>query len=398
MTLDLHVPKGWQMCTTRELEMIAEEMIRAQMMASLSRFHPFDWVEIKTRLFFRFAGVEVLGSAQPSGSDLDIASRSDASQGSDPSNTSGNESLDIRTKEQNNSAQQLGSGPDRASASDAQSAPDPQSQSAPDPYTAPDPQSQSVSDPQSFRCRKGDVEFELQTWQVHSFLDQLKWLDATDAKGRPLPMPKLMWPYPERLWRLRWKRWMPEKDYYRPGELLDGLSWAQYRLANDWMEIYTNAANGLIAEQEKHAKANPERIRSLAEQQENARLEVLAQLFYVSDPAEPSKVKSAPRRLLRKITEVEWQVIMFWWSSMMQYLKGQYPKCFKSSDKNPRSRSKQQPLPIELYTRSMATLQKYLGGLTEDEINAQTAHAILRHLNDMAVEAEEMEKIRRKHK
>ena len=347
------------MCSTRELEMIAEEMMRAQMLASLSRFHPFDWTEIKTRLFFRFSGVEVIGS------DPGVASRSDASQGSDPRNTSGNESLDIRTKEQNNPPQENMS-------------------------------LCSSVEKESFRCRKGDVEFELATWQVHSFLEQLKWLDATDAKGRPLPMPKLMWPYPERLWRLRWKRWMPEKDYYRPGELLDGLSWAQYRLANDWMEVYTNAANGLIAEQEKHAKANPERIRSLAEQQENARLEVLAQLFYVSDPAEPSKVKSAPRRLLRKITDVEWQVCLFWWSSMMQYLKEQYPKCFKSSAKP--SRSRQQPLPIELYTRSMATLQKYLGGLTEDEINAQTAHAILRHLNDMAVEAEEMEKLRRKHK
>jgi hypothetical protein len=81
---------------------------------------------------------------------------------------------------------------------------------------------------------------------------------------------------------------------------------------------------------------------------------------------------------------------------MMQYLKEQYPKCFKSSAKP--SRSQKQALPIELYTRSMATLQKYLGGLTEAEINAQTAHAILRHLNDMATEAEEMEKIRRKHK
>ena len=319
--IDLKVPRGWQMCSTRELEMIAEEMIRSQMMASLSRFHPFDWIEIKTRLFFRFAEVEV---------------------------------TDMVADEYDNDV---------------------------------------------FICRHpslGKTEFLLETWQVHSFLEQLKWLDATDAKGRPLPMPKLMWPYPERLWRLRWKRWMPEKDYYRPGELLDGLSWAQYRLANDWMEVYTNAANGLIAEQEKHAKANPERIRSLAEQQENARLEVLAQLFYVSDPAEPSKVKSAPRRLLRKITDVEWQVCLFWWSSMMQYLKEQYPKCFKSSAKP--SRSRQQPLPIELYTRSMATLQKYLGGLTEDEINAQTAHAILRHLNDMAVEAEEMEKLRRKHK
>jgi hypothetical protein len=101
---------------------------------------------------------------------------------------------------------------------------------------------------------------------------------------------------------------------------------------------------------------------------------------------------------LARIGEVEWQVVMFWWSSMMQYLKEQYPKCFKAGNKKSRSRAKQQPLPIELYTRSMATLQKYLGGLTEDEINAQTAHAILRHLNDMALEAEEMEKIRKKHK
>jgi hypothetical protein len=328
--LDLKVPRGWQFCSARELEMIAEEMIRSQMMASLSRFHPFDWVEIKTRLFFRFAEVEIVSQYVYDGDETDAR-------------------YGLTT----------------------------------------------------FVCRHpslGKETFELQTWQVHSFMEQLAWLDATDSKGRAVPMPKLLWPYPERLWRLRWKRWMPTKEFYRPGEMLDGLSWQQYRLANDWMEVYTNASNALILEQEKRAKANAERIRELAVQMEDARLEVLAQLFYVSDPIRPTKVKAAPRRLLRRISEVEWQVIMFWWSSMMQYLKEQYPKCFKSSDKKPKSRSKQPPLPIELYTRSMATLQKYLGGLTEEEINAQTAHAILRHLNDMAVEAEEMEKIRKKHK
>lgn len=328
--LDLKVPRGWQFCSARELEMIAEEMIRSQMMASLSRFHPFDWVEIKTRLFFRFAEVEIVSQYVYDGDETDAR-------------------YGLTT----------------------------------------------------FVCRHpslGKETFELQTWQVHSFMEQLAWLDATDGKGRAVPMPKLLWPYPERLWRLRWKRWMPTKEFYRPGEMLDGLSWQQYRLANDWMEVYTNASNALILEQEKRAKANAERIRELAVQMEDARLEVLAQLFYASDPIRPTKVKAAPRRLLRRISEVEWQVVLLWWSSMMQYLKEQYPKCFKSSEKKPKSRSKQPPLPIELYTRSMATLQKYLGGLTEEEINAQTAHAILRHLNDMAVEAEEMEKIRKKHK
>lgn len=348
--LDLKVPKGWAYCTTRELEMIAEEMIRAQMMASLSRFHPFDWTEIKTRLFFRFAGVEVIGQSGQSGGQAPVAEPSE-----------------------------------------------------PVFMTA-------------FRCRKGDVEFELQTWQVHSFMEQLAWLDATDAKGRALPMPKLMWPYPTRV-----RRWWPlwKREYYAPGELMDGMTWQTYRWINDWMEAYTNTANALVAERQKPrpnvgkrsrfgricgrlgitlgsgtsvtsatSQQMPDPIVTLARQERDIRQTVLSLVF------------GCPKWRIRlaRITEVEWQVIMFWWSSMMQYLKEQYPKCFKSSDKRPRSRSKQQPLPIELYTRSMATLQKYLGGLTEDDINRQTAHAILRHLNDMAVEAEEMEKIRKKHK
>lgn len=311
--LDLHVPKGWGQCTTRELEMIAEEMIRAQMVASLSRFHPFDWTEIKTRLFFRFAEVEV---------------------------------LDTRTEEQN-----------------------------------------------TFICRHDDVEFTLETWQVHSFMEQLKWLDATDAKGRALPMPKMMFPYPERVWvpwsqTKEWHIYYPWFEWCTPGgQLLDGMTWQTYRFINDWMEAYTIKANAIVAEREKHGKTDPKQLRRLMREERDLRTTVLSLIF------------GCPKWRVRlaRISEVEWQVIMFWWSSMMQYLKEQYPKCFKSGDKKPRSRKKQ-PLPIELYTRSMATLQKYLGGLTEAEINGQTAHAILRHLNDMAVEAEEMEKIRRKHK
>jgi hypothetical protein len=322
--LDLKVPRGWQMCSTRELEMIAEEMMRAQMLASLSRFHPFDWTEIKTRLFFRFAEVTIVSQYVYDGDETDAR-------------------YGLTT----------------------------------------------------FVCRHpllGKETFELQTWQVHSFLDHLKWLDATDAKGRPLPMPKLMWPYPKRI-----RRWWPlwRREYYAPGELLDGMTWQTYRWINDWMEAYTNTANALVSEREKGAKGSgtsapqqqlPDPIAALVRQERDIRLTVLSLMF------------GCPKWRVRlaRISEVEWQVIMFWWSSMMQYLKEQYPKCFKSSAKP--SRSRQQTLPIELYTRSTATLQKYLGGLTEDEINAQTAHAILRHLNDMAVEAEEMEKLRRKHK
>ena len=290
--IDLKVPKGWQMCSTRELEMIAEEMIRANLMAAMSRFRPFDWTAVKTRLFFRFSNVQI---------------------------------LDIRTEDTKD----------------------------------------TITEEQKFACRHGKVEFELATWQVHSFLEQLAWIDAVDSKGRPVPMPKLMWPYPKRIWWLRWRK--PD------GELLDGMSWQTYRLINDWMEAlsFDRLRN---------------RDKSEMRREQDIRLTVLGLMF------------GCPKWRVRlaRISDVEWQVILFWWSSMMQYLKEQYPKCFKQSDK--KSRSKAQPLPIELYTRSMATLQKYLGGLTEAQINQQSAHAILRHMNDMAVEAEQMEKLRRKKK
>ncbi len=379
--LDLKVPKGWQYCSTRELEMIAEEMIRSQMMASLSRFHPFDWTEIKTRLFFRFSGVEIVRVD----SEAAVLPQSRGSQrGSEQADIAGNQTTDNP--------------------------------------------SYSGGETNTFVCRHpslGKETFELQTWQVHSFLEQLAWLDATDGKGRALPMPKMLWPYPKRIprWTFKWgnlaflgpnpllwtvimadsSEWCPlEKEHFAPGELMDGMTWQTYRWINDWMEAYTNTANALVAEREKprpkvkkrsvfgrifgRGTEVPDPIIPLMRQERDIRQTVLSLVF------------GCPKWRVRlaRITEVEWQVIMFWWSSMMQYLKEQYPKCFKSSDKKPRSR--QQPLPIELYTRSMATLQKYLGGLTEDDINRQTAHAILRHLNDMAVEAEEMEKIRRKHK
>ena len=65
------------------------------------------------RLLYTLEQWACQGTAQPNGSDPNVASQSDASQGSDPRNTSAS------------SAAPLGSGPDRASASDSQSAPDP---------------------------------------------------------------------------------------------------------------------------------------------------------------------------------------------------------------------------------------------------------------------------------
>ena len=69
--------------------------------------------------------------AQPNGSDLGVASpEGDASQGSDPSDTSESSSAPSSAPSAESSAAPLGSDPDRASQGDAQSVSDPQSQSA----------------------------------------------------------------------------------------------------------------------------------------------------------------------------------------------------------------------------------------------------------------------------
>jgi len=327
--IDLHLPRGWQNCTTRELEIIAAELIRANLTAT--RLHPFDWAEVKARLFFALTGVEVVGSQRGPAPAVE------------QSETQVPVPLTAETQ-------------------------------VPVPMTAP-----------AFVCRLGKQEFPLEAWQVHSFIEQhLSWLDATDKRGNPLPMPRIRFPYPT-----RFRQWWPisclwKKEYLRPGKLLDGMTWQTYRWINDWMEVYQQQANALV---EARSKA-------LAKQEAETRTKVVALIFGCSE------------RRARRVTEIEWQVLMFWWSSMMQYLREQYPKCFREPPKpsqpgrQPRKprKSARQPLPIELYTRSMATLQKYLGGLTEEQINAQTAHAILRHLNDMAVEAEEMEKLKHKNK
>lgn len=327
--LDLKLPRGWNLCTTKQLEIVAEEIMAAQMQQQVSRFHPFDWTEVKTRLFFRLSEVQIVSQYVYDGDETD------ARYG----NT-------------------------------------------------------------TFVCRHPSLgrkeTFELQTWQVQSFIAKhLSWLDAEG------PMPKLLWPYPKLLYHLKWKHWLPTKEYYCPGQLLDGLSWQQYRLCNDWMEVYTNTSNALLSERQRRMADTPERrdrLTNLAHQQKKARTEVLRQLFYIDDPLSPIGYQSAPQKLLSRITDVQWQVIMFWYASMMQYLRERYPKCIQTcgGSKKGNKKPKHQPLPIELYTRSMATLQKYLGGITEAEINRLTAHTILQHLNDMAVEAEEMKKLKRK--
>lgn len=227
------------------------------------------------------------------------------------------------------------------------------------------------------RRRTDKSPWPVSTGHLLALTEQLAWLDDEKAT-----MPKIMFPYPQKIRRWSWRVW--QRDYYAPGELLDGMTWQTYRWLNDWLEAYTATNNRLAAARHSASRIVREETKAFIQQERDIRLTVLSLIF------------GCPKWRIRtaRFTEPQWQVVLFWWSSMMQYLRQQYPKCYKSS-KIKKLKNAKATLPIELYTQSMAVLVTDLK-LTEDEVNHLTAHVILRRLNTMALDAEEMERLRHK--
>ena len=57
--IDLHLPRGWNDCTTRELEMISAAMLLRQQ--SATRLRPFDWAQVKVDVVLAVNDLDVRG-------------------------------------------------------------------------------------------------------------------------------------------------------------------------------------------------------------------------------------------------------------------------------------------------------------------------------------------------
>lgn len=306
--IDLTVPTSWNQCTVDQLEAIAQILLRHMTMQD--RYHPYDPDKMKIEVFFALAGLEVVS--------FDLTCQT-------PDTSVGEETFFVRQT----------------------------------PHTS----ILSTDDKifhfsSSIFSKKKPKPFPLKVWQVHSFIDQhLRWLD--DFSG--------LWIFPYPVYKCYWKVDRQWPFFHRhmlegPAPLLDGVTWRQYRFANDWLSAYTNRES------------------------REAREGFLKAIFNVIDE------KRTPRPL-RRMRDDQFQLCLIWWQSMMKEMQGKYRRCFTVG----RKPSAKVQTPIELYTRSMATLQdKY--HLTEDEINRQPCRVILQHLEDMSREAEEIEKINRRSK
>ena len=92
-------------------------------------------------------------------------------------------------------------------------------------------------------------------------------------------------------------------------------------------------------------------------------------------------------KFFRNFPDRDWQLITLWWQGMMYYLAVTYPKVFK------KQKMSQAPTnPLELYTRTTATMEKYIG-IPARDVDREPYTVILQQISDIIQQNEETERI-----
>ena len=278
--IDLHLPTGWNRCTTEELESIAAAIIQEQQ--RVDRYHPFDWSRVKLNTVLSINEITV------------------------------NEELRMKNEE-------------FASATEN-------------------------SNTEWLVRRPQDKEpWPITVGQLVALTERLAWID--DEKASKVIF---QFPYPEltlvhgswfrvhgsgfRVQGSKRKAHSPKPltinreplTVLGPPPLLDGYTWNEYRLLTDWMQAYMRNSNAILL------MNNEELIMKNREAAENARKEFLAILFKpAGKPTETgaadhtSAISHLTSDIFTDFSPVKWQVILFWWSSLMSILAKKFPKVFK---------------------------------------------------------------------
>ena len=230
---------------------------------------------------------------------------------------------------------------------------------------------------------KEEGDFPISTGQLLSLTEMLSWLDDERADKTIF-----MFPYPEIT--IEAKEQNERKDggskfftlhsslftLQGPPPLLDGYTWREYRWLTDWMQEYMRRTNA-------HLDATSDQR------------EFLTVLFKPA-PVSSGSPADVTADLFADFSPVRWQVILFWWSSLMAQLAKKFPKVFKPQPVGKKQRRPQKDTPWDFYNRVTATIQKYIGGLSAQAVDEQPYGVTLQQLEMMADEAAEMEKLKHK--
>jgi hypothetical protein len=299
--IDLHLPTGWNRCTTEELEAIAAAIINEQQ--RVDRYHPFDWQRVKLNVVLAVNHIEVVSDAA---SKLGITGR-----------FMGDEEYLVRRS-------------------------------------------------------KNEEPWGITVGHLLALTERLAWID--DEKASKVIF---QFPYPTLDVRCKKEDGRVICHLQGPPPLLDGYTWQEYRWMTDWMQAYMRHSNAKNAEGAAQAQR-----------------EFLAVLFKPVG----EKMFHVQCSMFNGFSPVKWQVILFWWSSLMSILAKKFPKVFKQQPVGKgKRRPQQQDTPWDFYNRVTATIQKYIGGLSEQDVNNATYGTILQQLEMMADEAAELERAKSRH-
>lgn len=201
-------------------------------------------------------------------------------------------------------------------------------------------------------------------------------------------------------------RWFSSSVEFRgPEAFMDGFSWRRYRFAQDYMQVYVDCHNRLLQIQQQGRNAAPADLLTAFKNYDLAKAMFLATLYTrrisyvdsdtghtVCDFRYQSNQHSDNAPYFRNFPESDFQLILLWWQGTMHWLSKTYPKVFK---KTAVKGNKRPVNPLELYTRTTATIEKYLH-ITAQEVDAEPYTTILQQLEDITRRNEEIEQLNRK--
>lgn len=228
--------------------------------------------------------------------------------------------------------------------------------------------------------KKKDYEhsFKIYSWQVYSCIEKyMAWLD-TPCSGL------VTFPYPILTLHNGTGRGI---KFHGPSALMQDFTWRRFRVTQDYLQLYVQQQNILVSlgrknmMREKNLKAYTTMLRSVGD----VRAKFLSMLFTCEHDIAEEKVYG----YLRNIDDTRFQVILFWWNGMMQYLHGSYPHFYQKTSVSKNNKTN----PLSLYARMTATIEKHVG-LNEREVNDENFHVVLQHMEDICVTNDEYEKIR----
>lgn len=392
MNINLTLPRTWNQCSVAQLELIAD-VLREQVERQ-DRYHPFSMQNVKIAIFFALSGIEILEGPNP---------RVPVEEQYYTCRLTRHRSRSVRFGKKHF------------------------------PFSL------------SFGEGRGGTTFSLYLWQINYWLNG----SPLDKNGNLLPLPNngrgqrggsggaiLDWlnndngqylttfPYPtiRRRHRSQWFSIGRRVSFQGPVTDLDGFSWSQYRLATEAMQNYVTLSNNLLKMQQMNAgnhslphregwggSFSDDQLRQQAQSVDMAKSLFLATIFnrkvkhvetatgmIRKDYHYESNQITDNAEYFRNFPDTQWQVILFWWTGIMHQLSKRYPHVFKVQ-KTPSLRGKAGvgPSALDIYTATIATMQKYVG-INEKECNNQSYSLVLEQLERMSKENEELEKIRHK--